>query len=107
MDAFQYEDYGLTLLFIKYVADQHSGNDDLYADLEVPWGKLLRDGRRQGDGKRVERDQTGGGVPDGWIGGSGRSAGGRYEKVLSQLTCQVEDCDGRVQGHLLRIGLLV
>ena len=36
MDASQYKDYVLTLLFMKYVSDKYAGNDDPYADIEVP-----------------------------------------------------------------------
>lgn len=34
MDASQYKDYILTLLFVKYVSDKFTGED--YADVEVP-----------------------------------------------------------------------
>ena len=36
MDASQYKDYILTLLFVKYVSDKYMGED--YADIEVPEG---------------------------------------------------------------------
>ena len=38
MDASQYKDYVLTLLFMKYVSDKYAGSDDLYADITVPAG---------------------------------------------------------------------
>ena len=38
MDASQYNDYVLTLLFMKYVSDKYAGNDDPFADIEVPPG---------------------------------------------------------------------
>ena len=38
MDASQYKDYVLTLLFMKYVSDKYAGSDDLYADITVPPG---------------------------------------------------------------------
>ncbi len=36
MDASQYKDYVLTLLFMKYVSDKHAGNPD--TPIEVPGG---------------------------------------------------------------------
>ena len=38
MDASQYKDYVLTLLFMKYVSDKYAGKDDPYADINVPPG---------------------------------------------------------------------
>ena len=38
MDASQYKDYVLTLLFMKYVSDKYPGNDDPFADITVPPG---------------------------------------------------------------------
>ena len=38
MDASQYKDYILTLLFMKYVSDRYAGADDPYADIVVPLG---------------------------------------------------------------------
>ncbi|WP_420633079.1 N-6 DNA methylase [Candidatus Palauibacter sp.] len=38
MDASQYKDYVLTLLFMKYVSDKYAGGDDPYADITVPPG---------------------------------------------------------------------
>ena len=40
MDASQYKDYVLTLLFMKYVSDKYAATDDPYADIVVP-----KDGR--------------------------------------------------------------
>ena len=37
MDASQYKDYVLTLLFMKYVSDKYAGSDD-FADITVPPG---------------------------------------------------------------------
>ncbi|WP_243668979.1 type I restriction-modification system subunit M N-terminal domain-containing protein [Methanoculleus chikugoensis] len=36
MDASQYKDYILTLLFVKYVSDKYAGKED--AVIEVPEG---------------------------------------------------------------------
>ena len=41
MDASQYKDYVLTLLFMKYVSDKHAGNPD--ALIEVPEGGSFAD----------------------------------------------------------------
>ena len=38
MDASQYKDYVLTLLFMKYVSDKYAGNNDPLADITVPPG---------------------------------------------------------------------
>ena len=38
MDASQYKDYVLTLLFMKYVSDRYAEDDDPDADIEVPLG---------------------------------------------------------------------
>ena len=42
MDASQYKDYVLTLLFMKYVSDKYAGSDD-FADIEVPPGGSFAD----------------------------------------------------------------
>ncbi|MBR0121120.1 MAG: SAM-dependent DNA methyltransferase, partial [Clostridia bacterium] len=41
MDASQYKDYILTLLFVKYVSDKFTGVD--YADIEIPEGGSFND----------------------------------------------------------------
>jgi type I restriction enzyme M protein len=41
MDASQYKDYILTLLFVKYVSDRFKG--EKYADIEVPAGGSFDD----------------------------------------------------------------
>ncbi len=41
MDASQYKDYVLTLLFVKYVSDKYAG--DPFATIEVPEGGSLAD----------------------------------------------------------------
>ena len=42
MDASQYKDYILTLLFMKYVSDKYAGSDD-FADIKVPPGGSFAD----------------------------------------------------------------
>ena len=41
MDASQYKDYILTLLFVKYVSDRYKGVD--YPDIEIPDGGSFDD----------------------------------------------------------------
>ena len=41
MDASQYKDYILTLLFVKYVSDKFTGRE--YAEIEVPEGGSFSD----------------------------------------------------------------
>ena len=36
MDASQYKDYVLTLLFMKYVSDQYAGGEEPYPDIVAP-----------------------------------------------------------------------
>ena len=38
MDASQYKDYVLTLLFMKYVSDKYAGSEEPYPDIVVPRG---------------------------------------------------------------------
>ena len=42
MDASQYKDYVLTLLFMKYVSDKYADSDD-FADIKVPPGGSFAD----------------------------------------------------------------
>ena len=44
MDASQYKDYVLVLLFVKYVSDKYAGQND--ALLDVPKGGSSRNGNR-------------------------------------------------------------
>ena len=59
MDASQYKDYVLTLLFMKYVSDKYSGTDDPFPDITVPSGAsfddmvALKGGKEIGDGINV------------------------------------------------------
>src|SRR5690625_7179323 len=55
MDASQYKDYVLALLFIKYVSDKYAGQP--FADIEVPEGASFDDlgGPKGGDGRRAVR----------------------------------------------------
>ena len=43
MDASQYKDYVLTLLFMKYVSDKYAGDDDPFAEIDVPPGGSFAD----------------------------------------------------------------
>ena len=56
MDASQYKDYVLTLLFVKYVSDKEADKQSL---IEVPQGVVRRHGRpqgRQGDRRQDQQD---------------------------------------------------
>ena len=59
MDASQYKDYVLTLLFMKYVSDKYSGANDEFSEIKVPPGGGFVDmvalkGRKEiGDGINV------------------------------------------------------
>ena len=59
MDASQYKDYVLTLLFMKYVSDKYAGVDDLFADIIVPPGGgfddmvALKGSKEIGDGINI------------------------------------------------------
>ena len=58
MDASQYKDYVLTLLFVKYVSDKYAGDPN--ALIEVPEGgsfeDMVRAQGRQGDRRQDEQD---------------------------------------------------
>jgi len=43
MDASQYKDYVLVLLFVKYVSDKYAGLDEDDADVIVPEGGSFQD----------------------------------------------------------------
>ena len=59
MDASQYKDYVLTLLFMKYVSDKYVATDDPFPDIVVPPGGsfadmvALKGGKEIGDGINV------------------------------------------------------
>ena len=59
MDASQYKDYVLTLLFVKYVSDKYSGADDEFSEIKVPPGGgfadmvALKGSKEIGDGINV------------------------------------------------------
>ena len=58
MDASQYKDYILTLLFMKYVSDKYAGNP--YALIVVPEGggfaDMVKPEGRQGDRRQDQQD---------------------------------------------------
>lgn len=43
MDASQYKDYVLTMLFVKYVSDKYSNNNNPFADITIPEGASFED----------------------------------------------------------------
>ena len=59
MDASQYKDYVLTLLFMKYVSDKYAGADDEFSEIRVPPGGgfadmvALKGSKEIGDGINV------------------------------------------------------
>ena len=59
MDASQYKDYVLTLLFMKYVSDKYAGADDEFSAIKVPTGAgfadmvALKGSKEIGDGINV------------------------------------------------------
>ncbi|MYA05096.1 MAG: type I restriction-modification system subunit M [Caldilineaceae bacterium SB0664_bin_22] len=59
MDASQYKDYVLTLVFMKYVSDKYAGTDDPFPDITVPPGGSfadmvsLKDSKEIGDGINI------------------------------------------------------
>ena len=59
MDASQYKDYVLALLFMKYVSDKYSGADDEFSEIEVPPGGgfadmvALKGSKEIGDGINI------------------------------------------------------
>ena len=59
MDASQYKDYVLTLLFMKYVSDKYAGTNDPFPDITVPPGGsfadmvVLKGSKEIGDGINV------------------------------------------------------
>ena len=56
MDASQYKDYVLVLLFIKYVSDKYAGQP--YAPITIPDGRQLQGhGRAQGQARHRRPDQ--------------------------------------------------
>jgi hypothetical protein len=55
MDASQYKDYVLVLLFIKYVSDKYAGQP--FAPITIPQGQLCRHGGAQGHHGHRRPDQ--------------------------------------------------
>jgi len=59
MDASQYKDYVLTLLFMKYISDKYAGADDEFSEIKVPSGGgfadmvALKGSKEIGDGINV------------------------------------------------------
>ena len=43
MDASQYKDYVLTMLFVKYISDKYAGDSDKYSALLIPEGASFKD----------------------------------------------------------------
>ena len=75
MDASQYKDYVLVLLFVKYVSDKYAGQKDPL--LDVPKGGSFADIRQLAE---------------------------RYATPLAQLTDELATLAARVDGHLKKMG---
>ena len=43
MDASQYKDYVLSMLFVKYISDKYAGDSDKYSALLIPEGASFKD----------------------------------------------------------------
>lgn len=52
MDASQYKDYVLFMLFIKYISDKYGDSDDFAPSVTIPAGASFKDnGRPQGQSR--------------------------------------------------------
>ena len=58
MDASQYKDYVLFMLFIKYISDKYGDSDDFAPPVLIPQGgQLQRHDRAQGQERHRRQDQ--------------------------------------------------
>ena len=133
MDASQYKDYVLTLLFMKYVSDRYAGQPD--ALIEVPEGGGFADmAKLKGDKEIGDRINTIIGrlaealiktlvVEDKWsasirtaiegevqqitqqLAGRVKALDERYARPLPELEREVEVFSEKVEGHLRQMGL--
>ena len=133
MDASQYKDYVLTLLFMKYVSDRYAGQPD--ALIEVPEGGGFADmAKLKGDKEIGDRINTIIGrlaealiktlvVEDKWsasirtaiegevqqitqqLAGRVKALDERHARPLPELEREVEVFSEKVEGHLRQMGL--
>ncbi len=104
MDASQYKDYVLFMLFIKYVSDKYADYDGFEPSVVIPPGAGFKDmvafkgkpdiGAVQGELDRVSQTLT----------GRIRQLAERYATPLPQLVDEVEALAACVNEHLLRMG---
>src|SRR5690242_7994554 len=61
MDASQYKDYVLFMLFIKYISDKYGDSDDFAPPVTIPKGASFKDMvAAQGQGRHRRQDQHSG-----------------------------------------------
>ena len=61
MDASQYKDYVLFMLFIKYISDKYADSDDFAPPVTIPQGSQFQGhGRAQGQERHRRQDQYAG-----------------------------------------------
>ena len=85
MDASQYKDYVLVLLFVKYVSDKYAGQP--FAPITIPDGASFADMVALKGSTNI------------------RQLAERYATPLPQLTDEVATLAGRVEEHLKRMGV--
>ena len=101
MDASQYKDYVLVLLFVKYVSDKYAGTrKGIY--MIVASAGVLKDGPKSrlhdcdihGEMDRISQALT----------QRVKELAESYESPLSMLTCKVADLSAKVAAHLKMMG---
>jgi type I restriction-modification system DNA methylase subunit len=92
MDASQYKDYVLVLLFIKYVSDKYAG--EKYAPIAIPEGGSFQDmvalkGKKDiGEGINTIIAKL----------------AKRYDSPMPAMNAQVDELEMKVNGHLEKMG---
>lgn len=99
MDASQYKDYVLFMLFIKYITDKYAARRDKLSEADVK--RLVIDSKwmaRLHADVQCELDRI-----SQTLTGRIRELAERYATPLPQLTDEVEALARRVDGHLTRM----
>ena len=108
MDASQYKDYILTLLFMKYVSDKYAGSDD-FADIAAPPGGSFASAKRSTKAAQTELDAKVLAryetltevevaeiiVDDKWMASIEGAIGKEVERLTGGLVDRVRDLEGR------------
>ena len=96
MDASQYKDYVLTLLFMKYVSDKHASDPNALIDVSrgIPACIVIID--KEGAAIEVDVQRLAARI---------REIEDRYARPLTELERDVETFSAKVDGHLKRMGL--